>query len=343
MVCLRVRCVRGVIVGVEPGGVGVAAFLFGAVGLCVGPFVEQGAVEAFDLPVGLGSVGPGALVGDPGPGQRVAPGVGLVAGAVVGQHPLDGDPGGLEEGLGAGPEGGGGLLALVGQDLAVGQAGVVVDGVVQVAVAGPGAGPAAGLASQGLVAAAVGDVSQLLDVDVHQVAGGGVLVAADRAAGGAVQVGQAGEPVAGQDPVHGGRVEPQQVGDPGRSPAAQDADLDDPALGAGRGPVRAVVRTAGAVGHPRFAEFAVAVRPALGRGRRDLEPFCRAPQWPAVVDDASGQAQAAGLGQRCVTVWHEGLSGAGVDVAIHTQPEGPHSFQDHHAVNPVTNLHGQNS
>jgi hypothetical protein len=193
------------------------------------------------------------------------------------------------------------------------------------------------------VAAAVGDVPELLDVDVHQVARGGVLVAADHSAGGPVEMGQAGELVAGQDAVHGGRVEPEQEGDAGRSPAPQDTDLDDPALGAGRGPVRAVVRAAGVVAHAGLAELAVAVGPALGRGRGDLEPLGRPAQWPAIVDDAAGQAQASGLGQRCVTVWHEGLSGAGVDVAIHTQPEGPHSFQDHHTVTPVTNLHGQNS
>lgn len=209
----------------EPGGVGVASFLLGAVGLCVGPLVEQGAVEAFDLAVGLRAVGPGSLVGDVGGGQHVPPGVGLVAGAVVGQHALDGDPGLGEELLGAGPERGGGVLALIGEDLAVGQAGVVVDGVVEIAVAGPGAVLAAGLAAERLVAAAVGDVAELLDVDVDQLARRVVLVASDDAAGGAVQVGESGELVAGQDPVHGGRVELEQVGDAGRSPAAQDADL----------------------------------------------------------------------------------------------------------------------
>jgi hypothetical protein len=109
---------------VEPGGVGVAAFLLGAVGLCVGPLVEQGAVEAFDLAVGLRAVGAGALVDDAGCGEGVAPGVWAVAGAVVGQDALDGDPGLGKEVLGAGPEHGGGLLLLIGQDLAVGQAGI---------------------------------------------------------------------------------------------------------------------------------------------------------------------------------------------------------------------------
>jgi hypothetical protein len=70
------------------------------------------------------------------------------------------------------------------------------------------------------------------DVDVYEVAEGGVLVAADHPAGGPVQVGQACEPVAGQDTVHGCGVQPKEVGDTGRSPPSQDADLDDPTLGA---------------------------------------------------------------------------------------------------------------
>jgi hypothetical protein len=62
-----------VIVGVEPGGEGLASFLLGAVGAGVGPFFQQGAVEAFDLAVGLGPVRPGALVSDAGRGQLIAP------------------------------------------------------------------------------------------------------------------------------------------------------------------------------------------------------------------------------------------------------------------------------
>jgi hypothetical protein len=72
-------------------------------------------------------------VGDTGGGEGVAPEVGLVAGAVVGQDAGDGDSGGVEVGLGAVPERHGGVFALVGQDFAVGQPGVVIDGVVQVA------------------------------------------------------------------------------------------------------------------------------------------------------------------------------------------------------------------
>lgn len=86
----------------------------------------------------------------------------LVAGAAVGQDAFDGDPGLGEEGVGPLPEGDGGLFLLVGEDLAVGEAGVVVDGVVEVAVAGAGAGLAARLAPEGFVSAAVGDVAELL-------------------------------------------------------------------------------------------------------------------------------------------------------------------------------------
>jgi hypothetical protein len=43
-----------------------------------------------------------------------------------------------------------------------------------------------------LVAAAVGDVAEFLDVDVDEFAWAVAFVAADGAAGGAVQVGQAG-------------------------------------------------------------------------------------------------------------------------------------------------------
>src|SRR6201999_3658656 len=118
--------------------------------------------------VGLGPVGAGPLVGDAAGGEGVTPGEGLVAGSVVGQDPLDGDPGGGEERVGAAPERGRGVLALVGQDFAVGQAGVIIDGGVQVGVTGMGAVFAPGGPAQHLVAAAVGDVAEFLDVLVHQ-------------------------------------------------------------------------------------------------------------------------------------------------------------------------------
>jgi hypothetical protein len=192
-------------------------------------------MEPFNLAVGLGSVRAGAFVGDPGVGQGLAPRAGAVAGAVVGQDALDGDPGGLEERLGAGPERGGGVFGLVGQDFGVGQAGVVVDRGVQAAVPdGRGTGGGTGVGVSGLVAFAAGsaggpvatavrDVAQFLDVDVDQFARGGLHVAADRGAGGPIQPGQSGHRGAGQDLVHGGRDQVQSPGDTDRPPPLLDS------------------------------------------------------------------------------------------------------------------------
>ncbi|RLK09719.1 DNA-binding SARP family transcriptional activator [Micromonospora sp. M71_S20] len=85
-----------------------------------GPPVGQGSVEAFDLAVGLGPVGAGLLGGDAEFGAGIAPGVGLVGGAVVGQHPLDDHTAGSEPGDRAAQcaDGGGGFLVVA--DLGVG-------------------------------------------------------------------------------------------------------------------------------------------------------------------------------------------------------------------------------
>src|SRR5215831_16409548 len=192
------------VVGVQPGVKGGAAFGFGGVGPGVGPFVGQGAVVALDLAVGLGPVGAGALGGDAELGAGGGPEPGSVAGAVVAEDALDGDPGGGVPGVCAGQERGGGVLALIAQDLGIGQAGAVVQGGVQVTVADDGVAVAgapgrgggglavapARLAAVDAPAAAVGDVDELFDVDVDQFAGAGPLVAADAPPAAAVQVRQ---------------------------------------------------------------------------------------------------------------------------------------------------------
>ena len=124
-----------VIVGVEPLVETGDAFVFGAVRAGVGPFLEHGPVQPFHLPVGLGPVGPGPFVGD-GVAQGSGEDPGPVAGAVVGQDSLHGDPDGFEVGVGASPEAGGGFLAFVVVELAEAQSGVVVDGGVDVPLSG---------------------------------------------------------------------------------------------------------------------------------------------------------------------------------------------------------------
>ncbi len=54
------------IVVMQPVLVGSGAFGLRAVGLRIGPFGGQGAVESLDFAVGLWPVGPGPLVGDVG-------------------------------------------------------------------------------------------------------------------------------------------------------------------------------------------------------------------------------------------------------------------------------------
>ena len=134
--------------------------------------------------------------------------------AVVGHDPLDGDavagePGErpLEEGNRAG-------LALVGQDLGVGQARGVIDGDVQVfpadaAVAVDHAGAAAGDA-----VADAGDPAELLGVDVDQLTGALALVAHHRY--GRIEALEAAETEATQDAADGRERQAEAAGDHGR-------------------------------------------------------------------------------------------------------------------------------
>src|SRR5699024_3007783 len=131
-----------------------------------------------DLAVGLGPVGAGAFVRDllaQGGGE----GLGPVGGPVVGQHPFDDDPARGEVVIGTVPERGGGFLGLIGEDLAVGQPGVVIEGVVHAGCARLGAllDPVALGAAVGSVAAAVGDAPELLDIHMDKIPRLVVLVA----------------------------------------------------------------------------------------------------------------------------------------------------------------------
>src|SRR5215469_4189353 len=155
------------VVEMEPGVKGGASFGFGGVGAGVGPFVGQGAVVSLDFAVGLRPVGAGALGRDVQLGAGGGPVPGAVAGAVVADDAFDGDAECGVPGVRAGEERGGGVLALVGQDLGVGEPGMVVQRGVQVAVAQDrgaawaGAVPVAvaGGLAEDAPAAAVGDVA----------------------------------------------------------------------------------------------------------------------------------------------------------------------------------------
>jgi hypothetical protein len=94
------------------------------------------------------------------------------------------------------------------------------------------------LPAHGAVAATVGNVAELLDVDVHQLARRGAFIAADHPTAAPVQMRQPSHPLPAQHPVHRGRVETQVVGDLSRTPPPQHPHLDDPPLAAGRGAAR---------------------------------------------------------------------------------------------------------
>lgn len=148
--------------------------------------------------------------------------------------PWRGEPGErpLEEGNGPG-------LALVGQDLGIGQARGVIDGDVQVfpadaAVAVDRAGSAAGDAVPD-----AGDPAELLGVDVHELAGTLALVAHDRCW--RIEALEAAEAEATQDAADGRERQGEAAGDHGRGQPLPPERLDrgdllgrQPALARGR-------------------------------------------------------------------------------------------------------------
>ena len=126
-------------------------------------------------------------------GERLSECLGPVTGAVIGQHPCDGDPVSGEEGVRPFPEPGGGFLTLIAEDLGLGQPGTVIYRVVQVRVAGPPVGLGTSLITVSPrfpdhpVSATVRNPPELLDIHVHQVPGRGVFVAPDGCSSGTVQ------------------------------------------------------------------------------------------------------------------------------------------------------------
>src|SRR6266853_975844 len=106
------------------------------VGVRVSPFAQRGLDDAFGLAVGLWSVGASEAMLEAEGGDGGAHGVGAVAGAIVGVNALGVDAVLLEEGQGGMEEGDGALRGFIGEELGEGEAGVVVDGDVQIFPAG---------------------------------------------------------------------------------------------------------------------------------------------------------------------------------------------------------------
>src|ERR1039458_8582830 len=148
------------------------------------------------------------------------------------------------EGAGSLPEGGSCLFALVVQDFGVGEPGMVVDGVVEVGVAAAGLGVVTGalLSPDGAVPSAVGDASELLDVEVNEIARLGGLVAdwfrsSYAQSSCQIEVRWQRHPVALEDPSDGGTWNAEVVADamcPPSSGVAQGHDASFCALDGSR-------------------------------------------------------------------------------------------------------------
>lgn len=163
---------------------------------------------------------------------------------------------------------------------------------------------------------AVGDLPELLDVDVDQGSGCVAFITdhrpSHRPPSHQVDLVEAGQPFAAADPVHRQGVHPELVRDPSRTPAAGGAHVHDLADHGPRSQLRAAQRPARPVCHrldrrPGTVPVPVTVSPTLGCRDRHLETFCRPSQRPVVLDDTLGQRQAALRSQQGVSVGHEDL------------------------------------
>jgi hypothetical protein len=164
-------------------------------------------------------------------------------------------------------------------------------------------------------AAPVGDVPELLHIDVDKGSGVIVLVAADHLTGAPIDVGQPVDPAADQHRVHRGGRHVEPPADLDRAEAFLPPQVHDLADHWLRCASRAVMRAAGPVGHRRarrhlpggFELGAVAVRPAL-RGRPGHpEVLSNLHYWPAVLDDESTDPNTLNRRQSSISVGHEDL------------------------------------
>ncbi len=192
--------------------------LGGVVSATVSPFTQGSLDEAFCFAVGARGVGASETLANAELLAEAAKEAGAIAGTVIGKHTGDGDAqagvvvdGGLQEG-------GCGRGFLVGKDLREGNAGVVVDGDMHVlpARAMDAAATVAGdAATDGL------ETSDLLDVEVEEIAGSGMFVTHDGRS--RFQIANAAEVEAAQDAADGGATESggQRDAQPGPALATQ--------------------------------------------------------------------------------------------------------------------------
>lgn len=168
----------------------------------------------------------------------------------------------------------------------------------------------------GAVSAAVGDLPELLDVEVDHVAGTGVLVALGAGARGAD--GLSGQRVAGrqwwhvlavQDAADGAGRHPGVVGQALGSASQFAAGGEHPLFHVGGCATRALVRAAAAVVESGPALGPVAVDPAMSTLPRDPHLLRHVRDRPPVEDDTTHEQASAVKGQPGISVGHQDLRG----------------------------------
>ena len=279
-------------------------------------------MEALDLAVGLGVVGPCAATAHAGGEARARERGAAISGAVVGEHGAHGDAALGEPGASPLPKGDRGDRALVGEDLAVGEAGVVVDHGVDVSVANAAvAVMAVATAAVDAPAAAWGDAAQLLDVHVEQVSGPGVLVAAaDHPPGRPVQPAEAVEAEPAEHAVYGRRGHAQPPGDAGGAELAAAAEPLDAALEASRDAGRGALRPARSVLQAGLALGQPALPPLVGGLAGDTHLGGDVRRRTATLNTLDEDAASCG-GELGVTV-HMSLLGIGATGCVATPSLG---------------------
>ena len=214
------------------------------------------------------------------------------------------------------------------EQLAVGQAGVVVDDGVEVVVAERG-----GLLDVGLGAIAgdrvpgASEARVALDVHVQQVTRARPLIATHLPAR---RTRRPRAAVATQNGVHGRVRHPRLPGEQPWPPPGALPRLTDPPLGLGIGAPRRPARPAGRIERPRPRSpllgrgLALADRPPMRRGRRHGEGGGRRPLRPALLTDQPDQLATASRSELRISVnAHPGPPLEWISRKTHTLRSGP--------------------
>ena len=164
------------VVVVKPGKKMVMALLGVLIGPGISPFAESGLDETFGFAVGARGIGTSEVVAQTQFNNGSVESVGAITVAVIGEQAADGNAqAGVIGDCGA-QKGDGGNSGEVGQDLGESNAGMVIDGDMDVFPATVVLTPAAAVGTKNHA----GEASQLLNIEVKQIARSSMLIANQR-------------------------------------------------------------------------------------------------------------------------------------------------------------------